>query len=304
MVAILFPGQGSQFMGMGQDFYDEFLEYRNVFDQIDPDCLRAFNDEKQVHLTKYAQQILYLNHCGIMNVIKSKFELGDVSYCGFSLGEYQAFLQSNVFDFKTGLNIVKKRSLLMSDVVSDYELKVVMNLDILKLEQIVEYLKTIHNIDVQISNYNLEKQILVAIKRQDLEKVTKILKDHGAKRVMDLNVSGPFHTDVYTDASIEFKKYLDEITLNQPTNPIYLNLTGDLYNNENLKVVMMEHMTNGVLFYLQVQAMLKAGITTFVEVGSGSVLASMVKKIDKTATIIKVDSVDKINELELIWKRK
>lgn len=305
MKAILFPGQGSQFNQMGLDFYNQYPEYKETFDLLSNEEKEVWlNDKDKINETEYAQKILYLNQAGIMNIIKKQYQINeDVNYLGFSLGEYQALLQAGLYDINTGIEIINKRSEFMAEVKSDYNLYAGMGITMDKLYegmQLLEY----KNIKIYPSNYNTEKQIIIAFKEEDKEEVESTLKLLGLKRLIALKTSGPFHTMEYEEASNKFKKYLDNINIEVNNQNIYLNLTGNKYDGENIKQVMQEQMTNGVLFYPAIKRMISDGINTFVEVGSKSVLTAMIKKIDKNVKVISVETIEDLDKLEEVWDKK
>lgn len=306
--AILFPGQGSQHIKMGIDFYENDELYKSIIDDyftLHPSLKLIWNgDEEGIDQTLNAQKIIFSNQYAMMEVIKSRYDIKDVSYAGFSLGEYQAYLQAGVFDFKLCDQIITKRSELMEQVKSDYVIKVTLGLTMSSLNYAINYLKEVFDIKVLISNYNLEKQILVAIKPEDEEQIKKTFQEHGMKRMMDLKLSGPFHTSEFDEASASFYEYMETIEFKEPISTIYLNLSGDKYVDENLKIVLKDHMTNGVLWYLEIIKMIEGGIDTFIEVGSKSVLSAMVKKIDKSVNIITVEKYDDLDKLEVVWNKK
>lgn len=305
--AIIYPGQGSQFNQMGLDFYETNETYRKIWDEYfsrDKGLKDIWLNGENIHQTLNAQKVIFLNQYAIMEVLKENYDIKNVSYAGFSLGEYQAYLQTGVYDFKLGLDVVCMRGQIMDRVKSNYKIRVTMGITMEKLNDAIVYLKKTSNIEILVANYNLEKQILIAYLDEHLEIVERVLKENGMKKMIELNLSGPFHTSEYQDASLKFQKYINTLKLNEPKFDLYLNLTGDIYREECLDVVMRDHMTNGVLWYVQVQQMIRDGIKTFIEVGSKSVLGAMIKKIDRSVDVITIQSVEDISKVEDIWKRK
>lgn len=305
-VAILFPGQGSQFEGMGADFRT-FKQYQAVQSELFttfPACKDAFEGKLDINDTRYAQPILFANQIGILEVVRSQFEIEDVVYGGFSLGEYSAYYATGKYDLNTGLEVIKARSEMMASVNSSYTTKVVLGLTKDSLSQVVSELNDNLDNPVLISNYNLEKQLLVNFEADDSEVVTAALKSAGAKRIVDLAVSGPFHTNIFSQAADQFQQFLGTVNLEAGTDNLYLNLTGRKYNGESLPVVMHDHMVTGVAWVTEIEAMIADGIDTFIELGSKSVVSSMVKKINRKVNIITIESVEDLNKLEELWNRK
>lgn len=305
-VAILFPGQGSQFKQMGADFreYPEYCAVESQLLAMMPDCQRALAGDLDIDDTRYAQPILFTNQVGILEVVRSQFDVGEVVFGGFSLGEYSAYYGAGMYDLPTGLEIIKVRSELMASVDSTYATKVVLGLTKDQLSAVVRNLNENLSQPVLISNHNLEKQLLVNFEASDSEVVVEALKRLGAKRVLDLAVSGPFHTKIFAEAADQFQQFASTVDLKPGSDNLYLNLTGRKYNGESLPVVMHDHMVTGVAWVTEIEQMIADGIDTFVELGSKSVVSNMVKKIDRTVTIITVESESDLTKLEELWNRK
>lgn len=304
--AILFPGQGSQFIDMGADF-NQFKAYSDVqakLFELMPVTKLALNGELDINQTCYAQPLLFANQVGILEVIKSKFELGEYCVAGFSLGEYSAFYASDVYDLDTGLEIIQNRSQVMDSVQSTYSTKIVLGLTKEKLTAVVSELNNLLDNKVIISNYNLEKQLLINFDQADTESVVEGLKVAGAKRILDLAVSGPFHTNIYADAANVFQHYVSAKNIKTPNQGLYLNLTGRKYNGEDLAVVMHDQMISGVQWKTEIESMIADGVETFIELGSKSVVSNMVKKINRNVQVITIEKVEDLEKLEDVWNRK
>ncbi|WOO88111.1 ACP S-malonyltransferase [Mollicutes bacterium LVI A0039] len=305
-VAILFPGQGSQFNNLGADFMS-YPTYASVQESLFaklPKCQQALIGELDINDTRYAQPILFANQVGILEVVKSTFDISNAVFGGFSLGEYSAYYATGKYSLEQGLEIIAKRSELMASVTTSYDTKVVLGLTKEQLIEVTRELNTKVDNPVIISNYNLEKQLLINFDHADSELVVDGLKAAGAKRVVDLAVSGPFHTKLYSDAADQFQAYIAGAELNEGTDNLYLNLTGRKYNGENLAVVMHDHMITGVAWKTEIESMIADGIDTFVELGSKSVVGAMVKKIDRSVNVITVQTVEDLEKLEDVWNKK
>lgn len=305
-VAILFPGQGSQFVEMGNDFnaYPEYVEIQNKLFAKLPECKDALSGKLDINDTRYAQPILFANQIGILEVVKQNYDIANEVYAGFSLGEYSAYYGAKMYDANTGIEIIAKRSSLMASVESSYATKVVLGLTKDALTKVVQTLNDSLDSPVIISNYNLEKQLLINFEASDQEVVVNELKEAGAKRVVDLAVSGPFHTRIFADCASQFQTQLSEFEFTNCADNLYLNLTGQKYNNEDLAVIMHDHMLTGVQWKTEIESMIADGITTFIELGSKSVVASMVKKIDRSANVITIEKAEDLIKLEDVWNRK
>lgn len=305
-IAILFPGQGSQFNLMGEDFneYKEYKEVQEKLYEVFPEAKKAYKGELDINETEFAQPILFANQIGIYEVIKNIYDLQNVSFAGFSLGEYSAYYATEKYDLETGFKIIKKRSELMASVKSDYKTKVVLGLTKEELTSSVNIMNQTLENQVIISNYNLEKQLLINFHEKDEQTVTEQIKEVGAKRIVDLAVSGPFHTRIYAEVAKEFQNYVSDLNIEAGTQNLYLNLTGRKYNNENLSVIMHDHMVTGVAWKTEIESMINDGIDTFIEFGSKSVVASMVKKINRNVKVITIENTNDLEKLEEIWNKK
>ncbi len=306
-VAILFPGQGSQFNNMGSDFYTGFEQYKQIVDQtynLLPDVKAAVEGELDINDTRYAQPALFSNQVGILEVIKSKFDLSEVVYGGFSLGEYSAYYGTGKFDFATGLQIISKRAQEMSSVETSYQTKIVLGLTKDALVNLVNEINQTTNFEVIISNYNLEKQLLINFDQSDSEYVVESLKAAGAKRVLDIAISGPFHTKLYAQAAANVQAFISDFDLKSDNHNLYLNLTGRKYEGEELALIMHDHMLMGVQWQTEIESMIADGVDTFVELGSKSVVSNMVKKINRKANIITIEKVEDLEKLEELWNKK
>lgn len=305
-IAILFPGQGSQFNLMGEDFneYKEYKEVQEKLYEVFPEAKKAYKGELDINETEFAQPILFANQIGIYEVIKNIYDLQNVSFAGFSLGEYSAYYATGKYDLETGFKIIKKRSELMASVKSDYKTKVVLGLTKEELTSRVNIMNQTLENQVIISNYNLEKQLLINFHEKDEQTVTEQIKEAGAKRIVDLAVSGPFHTRIYAEVAKEFQNYVSDLNIEAGTQNLYLNLTGRKYNNENLSVIMHDHMVTGVAWKTEIESMINDGIDTFIELGSKSVVASMVKKINRNVKVITIENTNDLEKLEEIWNKK
>ncbi len=305
-VAIIFPGQGSQYPKMGEDFkvHNAYNQVQNELYALNNEYLQAYNGDLDINQTKYAQPILFANQVGILNVVKKIYNVEDVTFAGFSLGEYSAYYGAGICDFQTGLKIVEKRSQLMDEVKSSYVTKVVIGLTKEQLQNVVKDVNKITKNEVIISNHNLEKQLLINYDWNDETIVIDTLKRGGAKRILSIAVSGPFHTKIYEDAAVKLSKFVKACELAYPKHELYLNVSGNSYDNQKIEQIMYQHMITGVNFKPQIEQMKKAGISTFIELGSSSVVSNLIKKIDRKAQVITIEKEADLNKLEEIWDKR
>lgn len=295
---LMFSGQGAQYKGMGLEFYETFLEAKKVFDDADKilgysikDIM--FNDEILLNDTLYTQTAMFTLYVAILEVLKSKglyFEYA----MGLSLGEYGALYYNEVFDFETGLKILEKRGLFMKQAASNTKglMSAIIGMDASVLLEIID------NVDgyVKIANYNTYGQLVISGEESAVLKVNELALEKGAKRAILLNTSGPFHTKLMSEASLNFREYLKDIDLKEPKKKLLINTTGDFYQN-NLKEVMTTQITNSVLFYQMIEVLIKEGVTTFIEIGPGNTLCSFVKKIDRKLNVFNIENTVNLDKL-------
>jgi len=287
----MFSGQGSQYLGMGKELYDTYEVAKNVFDQADQILGYSitgimFNDEELLNDTLYTQVAMFTLYVAILEVLKEEGIESEYS-CGLSLGEYGALYYSGVFNFETGLNILEKRGLFMSEAALNTTglMSAIIGMEADKLLELIEGVEGY----VKIANYNTYGQLVISGQETSVLEVNeKALRD-GAKRAIVLNTSGPFHTDLMVEAMDKFKEYLDGIELSEPNKKLLINITGDFYTKD-LKHTMVSQITNSVMFYQMIEKLINDGVTTFIEIGPKKTLSGFVKKIDRKLHIYNVEN--------------
>jgi len=305
-IAFIYPGQGSQTFKMGEELYNKFPIYKECVDAaitIEPELEKVlFKEESEkINDTYYAQLAIFSSQYGIMKILEEEYDMTFEGVAGFSLGEYSAFQAANLFDYQTGLEIIKARGQNMKKNNGHGAMVAVVGLTYNDLEKALEELEVK---DVTIANYNLEKQIVIAGDEKELAAIEEQLKEKGAKRYIKLAVSGAFHTEGYRQVATDFSEQVKDFAYNKPQKEIYTNLTGGILEAKNMPEHFIDHMVNGVKWYDQIQKMIADGYDTFVEVGTTSVVSAMVKKIDRGVKIYTVKDEESINNMEELWKRK
>jgi len=302
---LMFSGQGSQYIGMGKDLYDNFTVARNVFDQADKilgysitDIM--FNNEEMLNDTLYTQVAMFTMYVAIIEVLKESGIETDYA-CGLSLGEYGALYYNGVFDFETGLKILEKRGLFMSEAASSTNglMSAILGMEADKL------LNIINNVDgyVEIANYNTCGQLVISGEKEAVLKANEIALNNGAKRAIVLNTSGPFHTDLMKDASDKLAQYLENIELKIPNKKLLVNTTGNFYNG-NIKDNMTSQITSSVMFYQMIEKLIDEDVTTFIEVGPKKTLCGFVKKINRKLDIYNVEDTLSLEKLVKFLKEE
>ncbi|MGC8545795.1 MAG: ACP S-malonyltransferase [Athalassotoga sp.] len=304
MNALIFPGQGSQKLNMMKDFYDEYPESKRIMDNacdilgVDLRKIVFGNDEHELTKTYNAQPALLTTSIMAFEVLKSKnidFEVA----AGHSLGEYSALVASGVLSFEDALKAVRLRGELMENAIPSGagSMLAILGLSPEKVEEIVS------NLDgVYVANYNSPLQIVVSGEITALLSATEIFKSAGAKRVVQLNVSGPFHSPLMMPAKEKLSEFLNKIDFRRPQVPVVLNVTGKVAGTiDEIKSKLIEQLTSPVKWIETVQTMNEMCITRYVEVGSGNVLCGLVKKITNAETY-STDTIDEMDKLEGVVK--
>lgn len=294
----MFSGQGSQYVGMGQDLYNNYDVAKKIFDHADQilgysikDIM--FNNEEKLNDTLYTQVAMFTLYVAILEVLKEEGVRSEYAV-GLSLGEYGALFYNDVYDFETGLKILEKRGLFMSEAVLNTSglMSAILGMETDILLDIIDSVEGY----VKIANYNTYGQLVISGQEEAVLKVNQIALEKGAKRAIVLKTSGPFHTDLMSEASTKFSKYLSTIDLKVPSKKLLVNTTGDFYAG-NLKNTMVSQITDSVMFYQMIEKLIDDGVTTFIEVGPKKTLCSFVKKINRKLDIYNVDDTLSLNKL-------
>ncbi len=302
-IAYIFPGQGSQYVGMGKDLYDKSAVAREMFDSADETLGFAlskicfYGPEEELKQTKNTQPAIFLH-----SVILTKLmEQNDISMvAGHSLGEYTAVVSSGAMSFENGLRLVRLRGELMQRAGHEQQgtMAAVIGLDEAAIEDICRS-ASIAGI-VQVANFNSPGQIVISGSIQGVRKGMELAKARGAKMVKELVVSGAFHSPLMKSAHDELESALHSTEMFDAQIPIVANVTGKpVQKASEICTLLGEQLTNAVRWDASVRTMVAAGITTFVEVGPGKVLQGLVKRIEGMMDIRGVDKFEDIEKLVL-----
>ena len=297
--AFLFPGQGAQKCGMGQSFaiYDEAAKkvYENASRLLDLDMEElVFTENKKLDMTEYTQAAMVTTGIAMLKVIEKTALKADVC-AGLSLGEYEALYLAGAISEEDAIVLARHRGKLMQEAVplGVGTMAAVLNLDAAVIE---DCLKDIEN--VWIANYNCPGQIVISGTVEAVEKAGEKLKEAGAKRVLPLNVSGPFHSGLLKPAGDKLYEYLKNVEIKKPTIPYVANYTAEfVYDYKDIKELLRKQVFGSVRFEQSIRNMLKEGVDTFIEIGPGKVLSGFVKKIDKEAKVYSIETVEDMNNV-------
>lgn len=304
-IAFVFPGQGTQYIGMGRDFYEQFKESQAVFDKAN-DILGLdmksiiFEENDKLNITEYTQVAMITTIAAMLAHINTMGIYPDVC-AGLSLGEYAALIQSKVLSVEDAIRLVRKRGVFMQEAVPVGlgTMSAVLGMENAVVEQICEDTKG----DVSIANYNCPGQIVISGEVDAVDRASKRLSEVGAKKVIPLNVSGPFHSKMLTKAGEKLKEELQTVTIHTPQIPYVANVTAQYVTNEaEIIDLLCNQVSSSVRWQQSVEAMILDGVEVFVEIGPGKTLSSFVKKIDKTKVVINIDKVEDLEKLKDLSK--
>lgn len=284
--AYVFPGQGAQFVGMGKDLYDNFPKAKELFDQANE--ILGFNitdiifngTDEDLKQTKVTQPAVFLH--SVIRAICLGDDFKPEMVAGHSLGEFSALVAAGVLSFEDGLRLVSKRALAMQAAC---ELQPSTMAAVLGLEdeKVVEVLKSITNGVVVAANFNCPGQLVISGSIAGVEQACEALKNAGAKRALPLKVGGAFHSPLMEPAREELAKAIEETNFSSPKCPIYQNVVAHAVTEpQEIKKNLIAQLTAPVRWTECVRAMISDGATLFTEVGPGTVLQGLVKKIDSS----------------------
>lgn len=294
MKAYIFPGQGAQFQGMGQDLYQNSDQAKQLFERANEILGFSITDimfngsAEDLKETKVTQPAIFLHSVILCKVLGDSFKPGMVA--GHSLGEFSALVANGVLDFEDGLRLVAKRSMAMQHAceLEDSTMAAVLGLE----DHLVEAICADIDGVVVAANYNCPGQLVISGETKAVEKACEKLKESGAKRALLLPVGGAFHSPLMEPAREELAAAIEETRFNKPLCPIYQNVTTFAVTDpEKIKENLIFQLTAPVKWTQSVQNMIADGATEFIEVGPGKVLQGLVKKIDRNAEVSSAEAV-------------
>ena len=295
----MFPGQGAQKAGMGKDFYEQSETARKVIDKatelldIDMKAL-CFEENDKLDQTEYTQAALVTVCMAMEHVLRERGLKADVT-AGLSLGEYCAIASAGGMSTEDAITTVRKRGILMQNAVPGGKgtMAAVLGMKGEDIEKVVDPID-----GVTIANYNCPGQIVITGWKESVEKASEELKAAGAKRVMPLNVSGPFHSPMLEEAGRELGQVLAGVQLSELEIPYVTNVTAEYVTDiSETKALLATQVASSVRWQQSVENMIADGVDTFVEIGPGRTLAGFMRKISRDVKVYNVstwEDVDKV----------
>ena len=300
-IAFIFPGQGAQACGMGQDFYEQTETGKRIFDKATelmgfsmPQL--CFEENDRLDITEYTQAAMVTASIAMMRVLEENGIKPDVA-AGLSLGEYCALAAAGVMSDEDAIRTVRQRGILMQEAVPVGEgaMAAILALDASAIEEVTGAME-----GVWIANYNCPGQIVISGEKAAVEDACEKLKAAGAKRAVMLNVSGPFHSGMLADAGERLGEVLSLVELYEPQIPYVANVTAQYVKSAaEVKELLTRQVSSSVRWQQSVEAMIADGVDTFIEIGPGKTLAGFMRKISrdvKTLNVEKLEDISKVAE--------
>lgn len=299
-IAFLFPGQGSQFVGMGKQLADQEPSAKAIFDKADERLSMNLSEiifegpEDTLKKTENTQPALLTVSTAVLEVFKQHDISADYT-AGHSLGEYSALVAAGSLSFEDAVFAVRNRGLLMEEAVPAGvgTMAAVIGFDQERLEAITAEVSNEED-SVQVANLNCPGQIVISGTVGGVEKASALAKEEGAK-VIPLQVSGPFHSALMKPAAEKFEEILNQIAISDAKTPVIANVTAkSITSKEEIKLKLIEQLYSPVRWEETVRELMDLGVDTFIEIGPGKVLSGLVKKVNRRANVIAVSDVESI----------
>lgn len=306
-IAFIYPGQGAQKAGMGKDFYENSPLARDIYDRAS-ECLEldmralCFEENDLLDQTEYTQAAMVTTCLAMTAVLNEQGAEADVT-AGLSLGEYCAIAEAGAMDLLDAIRLVRVRGQLMQHTVPTGEgaMAAVLGMDADQIDAVIEPIA-----NVTVANYNCPGQIVITGGTAGIEQASKALKEAGAKRVVPLNVSGPFHSPMLRSAGEKLGKELLTVQLGELKIPYVTNVTAEyVTDSSEIRELLTRQVYSPVRWEQSIRKMIAQDVDTFVEIGPGRTLTGFLRKIDRNVTVYQVNTWEDSKQImEELWQRK
>lgn len=306
-IAFIFPGQGSQYVGMGKEFYENYSFVREIFKRasstlgIDVSKLCFEGPQEILTQTQNTQPLVFTVSIACLEVLKSQNINPDI-VAGHSLGEYTALVACGSLDFLDVLRLVRKRGQFMQEAGRKYPgtMAAIIGLEEEKVKEVLEEAKP--SGIVGVANFNCPGQVVISGEISAVEKAKELAEKAEAKKVVILKVGGAFHSPLMKEAQEKLKDEIEKIEIHPPTIPIVVNVSADyLRESEAIKASLIKQIVNPVLWEASIRKMLNSAVTTFIEVGPGKVLSGLLRRITPESLSLNVEDEQSLRRsLEII----
>ena len=306
-IAFIYPGQGAQKAGMGKDFYENSPLARDIYDRAS-ECLEldmralCFEENDLLDQTEYTQAAMVTTCLAMTAVLNEQGAEADVT-AGLSLGEYCAITEAGAMDLLDAIRLVRVRGQLMQHTVPTGEgaMAAVLGMDADQIDAVIEPIA-----NVTVANYNCPGQIVITGGTAGIEQASKTLKEAGAKRVVSLNVSGPFHSPMLRSAGEKLGKELSAVQLGELKIPYVTNVTAEyVTDSSEIRELLTRQVYSPVRWEQSIRKMIAQDVDTFVEIGPGRTLTGFLRKIDRNVTVYQVNTWEDSKQImEELWQRK
>lgn len=306
---LMFPGQGSQYIGMGKDFYDNFETAKTVFDKASEIvgfdvAAMCFEENDKLNITEYTQICMITVEAAMLSVLKEKGVKFDVT-AGLSLGEYAALIASGAMSMEDAFEVVRNRGVFMQNAVPEGGgMTAVIGLTADVIEKICEDVQSagsdeeMNNLPfvVSVANYNNPKQSVITGRKDAVKIAGDKCMEAGALKAVELNVSGPFHSSLLKGAGEKLSTVLDKVTFNDIEIPYLANVNAQyIRDKKDIKELLVKQVSSSVRWQQSLENMIAEGVDEFVEVGPGHTLTGFVKKIDRSLKTVNIETVEDVN---------
>ena len=301
--AFIFPGQASQFVGMGKDLYQNFETARKIFDQADEildfDLKKVCFEgpEEELKLTFITQPAIFVHSMAVFALLKEKGFLPD-AVAGHSLGEYSALVAANSLSFEDGLRLVQKRGRLMHQSGNNHPgtMAAIIGLSEEQVYRLCERLSA--RGVIQPANFNSPGQIAISGEVEIIRDAIEVAREMGAKKAVELVVSGAFHSPLMDDARAGLQEALEKTEFKDAEVPVYSNVTAKpVVNKEEIRELLFKQLTSPVLWQKSMENMIADGFNQFYEIGPGKVLCGLLKRINRQVSCQPVGTVETVTKV-------